>query len=181
MLRYDSDIVADLDKFIYGPPDAITQEELRALLPTGGFYLSKNSPPTTWNKTVTVNSVNDMALAVKPITTGHGYLYAAGGIFVDDSAPTFVFESTDWNTPSTAISAQSVLNQVLLNTTIAASSGELQTPYVPNDFQQGIIAVFMVLGFAIYPGFFSLYPTAERLRNVRAMQYSNGERLCTKS
>ena len=38
----------------------------------------------------------------------------------------------------------------------------------------------MVVGFAIYPGFFSLYPTAERLQNVRAMQYSNGRFLVPK-
>jgi ATP-binding cassette subfamily A (ABC1) protein 3 len=29
---------------------------------------------------------------------------------------------------------------------------------------------------AVYPAFFALYPTLERLRNVRALQYSNGVR-----
>lgn len=42
------------------------------------------------------------------------------------------------------------------------------------DIRQGLVAVVTVLGFAIYPGLFALYPTAERLRNVRAMHYSNG-------
>lgn len=32
------------------------------------------------------------------------------------------------------------------------------------------------LGFALFPGFFALYPTLERIRNVRALHYSNGVR-----
>lgn len=160
----------DLDRLFYGPPTAVTQQDLRDVLPLGGFYLPKNKPPVDWNKTTPISSRNDLNAALRPINSGRSYAYAAGAIYLSDSDPTFVFEST----PNTAISAQAILDQTLLNTTIAASASELTPSYVPNDFQQGILAVFVALGFAIYPGFFALYPTAERLQNVRAMQYSNG-------
>lgn len=164
--------LVDFDRLFYGPPSAVTQQDLRALLPTGGFYLPNNYPVVPWNKTTSVSNLDELDSAIQPIVSGHGYTYAAGGILLTNSDPTFVFE---WSTVNTAISAQSVMDQVLLNTTIAVSTSQLSTPYIPNDFIQGIIAVFTVLGFAIYPGFFSLYPTAERLQNVRAMQYSNGK------
>jgi hypothetical protein len=170
--RWRLTLATDLDRLFYGPPNAVTQQDLRNILPTGGFYLPKNYPVVPWNKTTSVSSFSELNSALNPIVSGRSYSYAAGGVFLAASSPTFVFE---WSTVNTAISAQSVLDQVLLNTTIAVSSSQLSTPYIPNDFLQGIIAVFTVLGFAIYPGFFSLYPTAERLQNVRAMQYSNGE------
>jgi hypothetical protein len=163
------------DKLFYGPPSTVSIPELQAVLPVGSWYGGRGDPVTNFNKSVSVTSPDNLHSKIESIVESNNYLYAIGGIYVDDSAPIFAFQSNEWNTPGNALSAQSTLNQVLMNTTIAVSSSELQTPYVPNDFLQGVIAVFVVLGFAVYPGFFSLYPTSERVQNVRAMQYSNGE------
>ncbi len=44
------------------------------------------------------------------------------------------------------------------------------------DFNPLLFVAYFVLVFACYPAFFALYPTVERVRKVRALQYSNGVR-----
>lgn len=39
-----------------------------------------------------------------------------------------------------------------------------------------MFVVYYALVLCLWPGFYALYPTVERLRNVRALQYSNGVR-----
>ena len=38
------------------------------------------------------------------------------------------------------------------------------------------LTTYFGLAMAAYPGFFTLYPTIERLRNIRGLEYSNGVR-----
>lgn len=46
-------------------------------------------------------------------------------------------------------------------------------PLTGNSLQ---LITYFGLAMAAYPAFFALYPTLERLRGVRALQYSNGVR-----
>ena len=64
----------------------------------------------------------------------------------------------------------------LMNTPIGFSYNVFASAWKPGDFYEGLVAVFTLLGFSVYPGLFALYPTQERTRKVRAMHYSNGIR-----
>lgn len=56
----------------------------------------------------------------------------------------------------------------------AFSIAELLLTVGTVSYRQALTAIFTMLGLAAYPGLFALYPTAERLREVRTMQYGNG-------
>jgi hypothetical protein len=49
-------------------------------------------------------------------------------------------------------------------------------PWPPNTQDSLQFVFYFGLVMAAYPAFFALYPTAERIRGVRALQYSNGVR-----
>ena len=70
-----------------------------------------------------------------------------------------------------------VANQVLTQMPIRMNYGYFQPGSTPLDTVQTIeLAIFAGLALAVYPAFFALYPTLERVRQVRALQYSNGIR-----
>lgn len=64
--------------------------------------------------------------------------------------------------------------QLITNTTFGVNLKSFSTSFEPSAASQALVSIFIALGFTLYPGLFALYPTAERLRNVRVMQYSNG-------
>lgn len=68
------------------------------------------------------------------------------------------------------------MDSLLMNTTIASTYDNFDTPWAPNTGKALQLLVYMGLALSAYPGFFSLYPNIERRRNVRGLQYSNGVR-----
>ncbi|KAK5166925.1 uncharacterized protein LTR77_007654 [Saxophila tyrrhenica] len=160
-----------LQGFAYGPPGDVSQAGLESLIPEGSF-VANTVAPINWNRTFPVNSAQELYSEAESLV-GSVRAYSVGGIFVGDSENSFTYSSYG-SDMSTAVFTQSVLDQVLMDTPIAISTETFAPAFRPYDFKQGIIVVFTVLGFAVYPGFFALYPTIERLRNVRAMHYSNG-------
>ncbi|TGZ79340.1 P-loop containing nucleoside triphosphate hydrolase protein [Ascodesmis nigricans] len=77
-----------------------------------------------------------------------------------------------------ALAIQNLVDNMLINT-----PGGIATQYRAFDIKwpkdQGTLLVFITyfgLAFAAFPAFFALYPTYERIRNVRALHYSNGVR-----
>ncbi|KAG0125716.1 hypothetical protein HOY82DRAFT_672957 [Tuber indicum] len=75
-----------------------------------------------------------------------------------------------------ALMAQNMVDNLLLGQRIV-------TRYAEFDFfwpdGQGLtlqFVVYMGLALSAFPAFFALYPTVERIRNVRALHYSNGVR-----
>lgn len=60
---------------------------------------------------------------------------------------------------------------------IVANFSPFQVPWVLNTGKILQFAIYFGLALACAPAFASLYPTYERLSNVRAMQYSNGLRV----
>lgn len=154
-----------LNRFIYGPPGETSQSDLKSLVPEGNFY-NGFVDPINWNRTKAVTTADSLYASLEAMV-GDRSAWSVGGIFLGDSDATFAYSSDMYDSISTAVFTQSVLNQVLMDTPIAFSSETFSQRYTPYDFLQGLIVVFTVLGFAVYPGFFSLYPTVERIRNVR--------------
>ena len=77
-----------------------------------------------------------------------------------------------------SIAIQNVMNNVLTNMNITTSYAAFDIPLEPQlyDFGCLLFAIYFSMVFCLYPAFYALYPTAERLRQARALQYSNGVR-----
>ncbi|EHL02294.1 putative Retinal-specific ATP-binding cassette transporter [Glarea lozoyensis 74030] len=71
---------------------------------------------------------------------------------------------------------QNILNTVLSNISISTQYSEFDVPWSPSTGDSLQLVVYFGLAMAAYPGFFSLYPTFERTRKIRELEYSNGVR-----
>lgn len=74
------------------------------------------------------------------------------------------------------LTAQQFLDVMLTNTTIATSWSSFDIPFNPTIGKALNLVIYMGLALACYPAFFALYPSNERRRFVRSLQYSNGVR-----
>lgn len=104
----------------------------------------------------------------------HNTLYP-GGIFMSD-IPTLTYAVSYGSYGG--IFLQNMLN--IISTGYPISTGytgfqQIQMPDIFN-FQSLEFIIYFGLIFCAYPAFFALYPTTERFRLVRSMQYSNGVR-----
>lgn len=100
-----------------------------------------------------------------------------GGFFLGDSTsdtPTMAYVG-NWQV-ATALLTQNLLNNVLSNTTIAAQYNGFALPLPARAADTLQLILYFGLAMSAFPGFFALYPTTERLRNVRSLHYSNGIR-----
>ncbi|KAL7924907.1 multidrug resistance-associated protein [Trichoderma austrokoningii] len=74
------------------------------------------------------------------------------------------------------LTAQQFLDVLLTNTTIATSWSSFDVPFNPAIGKALNLVIYMGLALACYPAFFALYPSNERRKFVRSLQYSNGVR-----
>lgn len=96
---------------------------------------------------------------------------APGGFFLGDS-PTFA-----WRADGPLVYGhilQNLLDVMILNMMIASDYQPLDVPFTANIGDLLIFVAIAGFSMAMYPAFLILYPTAERLRGIRSMQYSNG-------
>ncbi|KAG5948339.1 hypothetical protein E4U53_006312 [Claviceps sorghi] len=90
------------------------------------------------------------------------------------SNPTFGWAANLFITSSTT--AQQFLDVLATNTSVATTWSSFDVPFNPGIGDALNLVIYMCLALACYPAFFSLYPSNERRRFVRALQYSNGVR-----
>lgn len=91
-----------------------------------------------------------------------------------NSTPSFGWAANLFITSS--ITAQQFLDVIATNTSIATTWSSFDVPFNPGIGDALNLVIYMCLALACYPAFFSLYPSNERRRFVRALQYSNGVR-----
>ncbi|POR38626.1 Retinal-specific ATP-binding cassette transporter, partial [Tolypocladium paradoxum] len=103
------------------------------------------------------------------LTTG---LWLGDG--ADGSPPTAAWVANLFVTSSLA--AQQLLDVLLANTTIVTTWAPFDVPFNPGIGDALNLVIYMGIALACYPAFFGLYPSNERRRLVRALQYSNGVR-----
>ncbi|KAF7553231.1 hypothetical protein G7046_g7158 [Stylonectria norvegica] len=92
----------------------------------------------------------------------------------DNTGPTFAWVANLFLTSCTT--AQQVLDVVLTNTTIATTWASFDVPFSPSTGKALQMVIYMGIALSIYPAFFALYPSMERRRFVRGLEYSNGVR-----
>ena len=97
-----------------------------------------------------------------------------GGFFLGDatSPPTFAYKA-DGGLFS-AVITQNAFDTLLTNISISCQYQAFDIPWVSGVGETLQLIVYLGLAMACYPALFSLYPTLERLRNVRQLHYSNG-------
>lgn len=71
---------------------------------------------------------------------------------------------------------QNILDVMLTNISIGTQYSSFDIPWAPSTGKALQLVVYYGLAMAAAPGFFSLYPTIERMRNIRGLEYSNGVR-----
>ena len=102
-----------------------------------------------------------------------------GGIWLGDgsSIPTIAWMDSEADLSMPLITLN-VLNNFLGNIPIATAYESFDIPPAPMTygFAALLTAIYFCLVFCMYPAFFAIYPTVERLRKVRALHYSNGVR-----
>ncbi|KAK4631454.1 ATP-binding cassette sub-family A member 17 [Fulvia fulva] len=96
-----------------------------------------------------------------------------GGFFIGDT-PTFAYRGNYGL--NFAVVTQNLLDVSLSGVDIATSYRAFATPFAPDAGQTLQFILYFGLAMCAFPGFFALYTNIERLRNVRALHYSNGVR-----
>ena len=135
---------------------------------------------------------SDLSTLESPVHPVHGTLddfntYIAqnyanvtpGGFFLGDgsSLPTLAYKGD--GDISLATITQNAFDTLLTNVSISSQYQAFDMPWTPGAGKTLQLIVYFGLAMSVYPAFFSLYPTLERLRNVRQLQYSNGVRSST--
>jgi ATP-binding cassette, subfamily A (ABC1), member 3 len=100
-----------------------------------------------------------------------------GGVYLGDNAtaPPLLAYRIDGSLSYAAI-AKNLIDSLVLNTTILFEYSTFALPIAGSTGDS--LQLVMYFGFAMcaYPAFFALYPTFERIGNIRALHYSNGVR-----
>ncbi|KAK8143650.1 hypothetical protein G3M48_006937 [Beauveria asiatica] len=176
-----------------------TEDAFGQILETGGDRLTFLAGPRS------KVSLTNLATLFRPILNGSTDGAAAGSVFLtrlrlvdtfddytnyvtnnprnvtmgfwlgdDNSKPTFAWVANLFITSS--ILSQQLLDVLQTNTSIATTWSAFDTPFNPTIGKALNLVIYMGIALAVYPAFFSLYPSNERRRFVRALQYSNGVR-----
>lgn len=99
-----------------------------------------------------------------------------GGFFLDDTTSTpLLTYRINGNIGYSAI-AKNILDSYLLNTTIVADFSTFALPFVGSTGNSLQLVLYFGFAMSAYPAFFALYPTFERLGNIRSLHYCNGVR-----
>jgi ATP-binding cassette, subfamily A (ABC1), member 3 len=160
---------------VAGPADRLPPSALQMFassLPGGG------GESTLGNLTGLMNSIH----LVDTLAEFNDYIstrfanVTPGGVFLGDasSPPTFAWRGN--REISFAVITQNALDVLLTNISISSQYQAFDLPFGADVGKALQLIVYFGLAMAVYPSFFALYPTVERLRNVRALHYSNGVR-----
>lgn len=156
-----------------GPANKISPEAIQrisATLPGGG--------PGDSNTSTLASSVHLVDGTLEDFTNYISQNYAnvtPGGFYLGDegSPPTFAYKGN--GDLSLATITQNALDTLLTNVSISSQYQAFDVPWVSSAGKNLQLIVYFGLAMSAYPAFFALYPTIERLRNVRQLHYSNGK------
>jgi ATP-binding cassette, subfamily A (ABC1), member 3 len=163
----------DMLTFIAGPPSKVPEVLFSRLVGPifGGSGGGNDGGQGSFGNMIHVETWNDFQDTIerdrKNLTMG---LWLGD----DDAAPTFSWVANLFVT--SPITAQQFLDMLLANTTIQTTWSPFDRPFNPQTGDSLNLVVYMGLALACYPAFFSLYPSNERRRFVRNLEYSNGVR-----
>ena len=97
-----------------------------------------------------------------------------GGAFLGQDTVTLAYRGN--GIVSNPFILQNIVDMLVTRVPIAAQFQFFDIPWAPDQGQTLQFCVYFGLALSVYPAFFALYPTMERIRNVRSLHYSNGVR-----
>ena len=165
-------------KMVIGPRSKISNDTLRLISDTYsqnhtyGSYSGIGSFDLFYGALVFVDTLDEFDQYIQ----GHAGDVTPGGVFLSDP-PTFSWASGGYLFPG-GMFMQNIADILLTRIPISTAWSAFGQFGLAElfDFNSLIFTVIFGLVFSAYPAFFALYPTNERLRKMRAMQYSNGVR-----
>lgn len=103
-----------------------------------------------------------------------GGFYLGDGVGDNPTAPLMAYR-INGNIGYAAL-AKNVLDSYLMGITINAEFSNFALPFVGSTGDSLQLVLYITFAMCAYTAFFALYPTFERLSNIRALHYSNGVR-----
>jgi ATP-binding cassette, subfamily A (ABC1), member 3 len=161
-------------QLVAGPSSSFTAEAVQRYVETFG----SGSGGLALNTSRLVNSVH----LVDTLTEFNRYIdtrfanVTPGGFFLggDSSPATFAWRGDESIVYS--VITMNAMDNFLANTSIASQYQPFDVPWAPDTGDALQLITYFGLAMSVYPSFFALYPTIERLRQVRGLHYSNGVR-----
>lgn len=98
-----------------------------------------------------------------------------GGFYLRENEPTIMAYLGNRGVVGGLITLNA-LDNILTDVPISTQYQQFAVPFAPNMGSTLQLILYFGLAMCVYPALFALYPTQERLRNVRALHYSNGIR-----
>ena len=172
-----SNLLTQVDfELVIGPPSKLDLQALRrfqSTLPGGGGSGSTGSTGSAL--TTAIHYVNTLGEFNQYVERRYANI-TPGGFFLGEngSPPTFAYRGNAGIQFATI--TQNALDNLLTNVSISSQYQSFDTPIPDSAGNTLQLIVYFGLAMAVYPAFFALYPTVERLRNVRTLHYSNGVR-----
>ncbi|GAM83761.1 hypothetical protein ANO11243_017510 [Dothideomycetidae sp. 11243] len=163
--------LADVDYFFdifpqipVGPPSAVPAD-----------LLAKVLPDLPSNASAIFHFVNTLDEFNAYIQANYSSTFP-GGFFLDpQTGPVFAWTGDYY--PAFALLAQNILHNAELKQTINTTYTIFEQPWTPSTGDSLQAVLYFGLCMCIYPAFFALYPTQERINRVRALHWSNGVRV----
>lgn len=97
-----------------------------------------------------------------------------GGVFFGEGLNSLAYQQN--GIIAYAFLIQNIADIITTGIPIAAQYSDFDIPWEAGQGNTLQFCVYLGLVLCVYPAFFALYPTLERLRNVRNLHYSNGVR-----
>jgi hypothetical protein len=98
--------------------------------------------------------------------------FTPAGFFLDGPRTTLAYKGN--GDVCNAIFGHNTMDAMRTYISISTQFSSFDIPWAPSTEKSLKLVVYFCLAMAAYPGFFSLYLTVERTRNIRDLEYSNG-------
>ncbi|KAE8352760.1 P-loop containing nucleoside triphosphate hydrolase protein [Aspergillus coremiiformis] len=170
-----SQSLRSLDNFqiVIGPSNRIST----AILENFGNSMSVGSAEARMGTSKSHFHMVDSIVEFNNYVKTNSHNVSSGGFYLGDesSNATFAWQGDNNAFPLAAI-IQNIFHRLLIDMPINFQFQYFGIPLQPNSGKVLQRIVYFGLAMAVYPALFALYPTVERLRNVRALHFSNGVR-----
>lgn len=163
-------------KMVLGPSHRFSSDDLDSIAANLAWASGKNTSQNVTGIRHNISTVDTLDQFNNFVTSNFSEL-APGGFFIgDNSAPTVYAWRANGGGMAFSTLIQGLADSVMTGNKINLQYMPLDTPWTPGYSKALQLSVYFILAMLAYPGFFSLYPTLERIRHIRALEYSNGVR-----
>ncbi|RMZ84070.1 hypothetical protein DV737_g1395, partial [Chaetothyriales sp. CBS 132003] len=172
-----SDIISLSTQISYdlvaGPRSRLSEAALESYVSSFGFSSGTESNATQLSQSLHLVDTLD---EFNQYINAHFHNVTPGGVFLGDGSSPATFAWKGNSDISLASITQNALDNLLSGISISSQYQAFDVPWAPDTGHALQLITYFGLAMAVYPSFFALYPTVERIRNVRGLHYSNGIR-----